>query len=184
MDESRSRCTVGLLQANLIAVGLLAAALAVVAGGHAVFWGRSSVSMLDEVFASNLFFLAIAIAVLLHEALHAVGFRYFGGAPWRAIRIGIQWRTVTPFARAIIPVTARAYRWTAALPGLVLGALPILAGILFDSPLASGFGAVMLAGAGGDAAILWATRRVPSLALVLDSDTVPGCSILPTGSSN
>lgn len=93
--------------------------------------------------------------------------------------MGVQWRTVTPFARALVPVSARAYRWTAALPGLSLGALPMVAGVLLDSPFMSGFGVLMLAGAGGDAAIIWALRRTPDDALVLDCPDALGCVVVP-----
>lgn len=177
--SSTTRCTVGHLQAHLIAVGLLAAALAVVVGGHSAFWGRPAEAIAEVIFESGAFFIAIGLAVIAHEVLHAIGFRYFGGAPWKEIRMGIQWRTVTPFARALVPVSARAYRWTAALPGLALGALPMVAGVLVDMPFASGFGVLMLAGAGGDAAIIWAMRRTPDDALVLDCPHALGCLVVP-----
>lgn len=179
--DSTTRCTVGHLQAHLIALGLLAVTLAVVIGGHSAFWGRPAEAIPDVIFEGGAFFLAIALAVIAHEALHAVGFRYFGGAPWKEIRMGIQWRTATPFARALVPVSARAYRWTAALPGLALGALPMAGGVLLDVPHASGFGVLMLAGAGGDAAIIWAMRHTPDDALVLDCPHALGCLVVPHG---
>jgi hypothetical protein len=177
--DAPTRCTVGHVQAHLIALGLLAVALAAVIGSHSAIWGRPAEAIPDVIFDSGAFFLAIGLAVIAHEALHAVGFRYFGGAPWKAIRVGVQWRTVTPFARALVPVSARAYRWTAALPGLALGALPMVAGVLLDVPFASGFGVLMLAGAGGDAAIVWAMRHTPDDALVLDCPHALGCLVVP-----
>lgn len=177
--DSPKRCTVGHLQAHLIALALFAMALAVVAGGHSAVWGRPVEAVPDVMFDSGAFLVAIGLAVIAHEALHAVGFRYLGGAPWREIRLGVQWRTITPFARALVPVSARAYRWTAALPGLALGALPMFAGVLIDAPFASGVGVVMLAGAGGDGAIIWAMRRTPDDALVLDCPHALGCLIVP-----
>lgn len=179
--HSSAQCTVSHVHAHLVAAGLLGIAVTAMLSGHAALWDRPAGTLLDDLFASNALFVAIGVGVIVHEVLHAIGFRYLGGAPWRAIRLGIQWRTLTPFARAIVPVTVRAYQWTAALPGLALGVLPVIAGIMLDAPLASGFGVVMLTGAGGDAAILWATRRAPPLALVLDSDTALGCSIVSPG---
>jgi hypothetical protein len=178
--NSSARCTVGHMQAHLIALGMLAVALAAVVGSHSAMWGRPVEAVPDVIFESGAFFIAIGLAVVAHEALHAVGFRYFGGAPWREIRMGVQWRTVTPYARALVPVSARAYRWTAALPGLALGALPMVAGVLLDAPFASGFGVLMLAGAGGDAAIIWAMRRTPDDALVLDCPHALGCTMVPS----
>jgi len=177
--ESPTHCTVSQMQAHLAALGLLAAALAVVIGSHAAIWDRPAEAILDMMSESGAFVVAVGLAVIAHEALHAIGFRYFGGAPWRSIRMGIQWRTVTPFAQALVPVSARAYRWTAALPGLALGALPIVAGVLLDVPFASGLGVLMLAGAGGDAAIIWAMRRTPADALVLDCPHALGCLVVP-----
>lgn len=177
--DAPTRCTVGHVRAHLIALGLLAVALAVAVGSHSAIWGRPVESIADVIFESGAFLLAITAAVIAHEALHAIGFRYFGGAPWKQIRMGMQWRTATPFARALVPVSARAYRRTAALPGLVLGALPMAAGVLLDVPFASGFGVLMLAGAGGDAAIIWAMRSAPDDALVLDCPHALGCLVVP-----
>lgn len=163
-------------------MALLAAALVFVAGGHSLFRDRPAWTLVDEAFAGDGFLIALAIAVVVHELLHAVGFRYFGGAPWRTIRFGIQWRTLTPFACAVVPIPARSYRWTAALPGIVLGAIPIVAGVLLDAPATSGFGIAMLTSAGGDAAIIWAMRRTPDDALVLDSPDALGCLVMPPAS--
>lgn len=177
--DSPTRCTVGHLQANLIALGFLAVALAVVIGGHSAIRDRPVEAVPDAIVESGAFLLAIGIAVVAHEVLHAIGFRFFGAVPWAEVRLGFQWRTITPFARALVPVTARAYRWTAALPGLALGLLPLIAGVLLASPFASGFGVLMLAGAGGDAAIIWAMRRTPDDALVLDCPNALGCLVVP-----
>lgn len=177
--DSPTRCTVGHLQANLIALGFLAAALALVIGGHSAIWDRPVEAVPEVILESGAFLLAMGIAVVAHEVLHAIGFRFLGDVPWTEIRLGIQWRSMTPFARALIPVTARAYRWTAALPGLALGVAPLVVGVLMDAPFASGFGVLMLAGAGGDAAIIWAMRRTPDDARVLDCPNALGCLVVP-----
>ena len=175
------RRTVGYVRANLISVGILVTAVGLVLAGHGIMWGLAAGEVLDTMFESNGLLLALALAVLAHELLHMIGFRFFGDVPWCAMRMGVHWRTLTPFATARVAVTASSYRWTAALPGFALGAVPMVAGILLNAPLVSGFGIVMLAAAGGDAAILWALRREPAAALVLDCPDAMGCLVFATG---
>jgi hypothetical protein len=75
-------------------------------------------------------------------------------------------------------MTARAYRVGGALPGVVTGLLPVLAGLALGQPVLLLVGAFFLMAAVGDLLILWAIRRVPAAAQVLDHPTLPGCLVL------
>jgi len=175
--------TVSFAHANVAGLVLLVLAFAVVLGAYVALWGlpsRESVRALTRAgwLATLLPWAVIGVSAVVHEALHAVGFRAFGGVPWRSIRFGVNWRLLTPFAGTSTPMSARAYRWAGALPGLVLGVAPAVAGLALGSGWLASYGAFMLGAAGGDAVALWAIRRVPSGARVRDSRHRVGCEVL------
>ena len=120
---------------------------------------------------------AFVAGVVVHEGLHAVAWKLAAGLPWAAIKLGFQWKTLTPYAHARVPMPARAYRIGALTPGVVLGLAPTLAA------LAAGDGALLLFGllftlaAGGDALILWLLRGVAPGRLVEDHPSRAGCFV-------
>lgn len=167
-------------RANLIALVWLPAAALLALGPFIL---RSGVGPLAGSIPAPsrlpLVLLVLLVSVLLHELVHVAGFLLLAGAPRRAVRLGFNRRTLTPFACCGQPVSARAYRGTALLPALVLGLGPALVAA------ATGWGALalwswaMLAVAGGDVAAVWAIRHVPATTLVLDHPARVGCRVLP-----
>lgn len=124
-------------------------------------------------------FLPVLVAsVLVHEALHALGFLLFGGAPRTALHFGIDRSTFSPFAGCRVPVSARADRAAVILPGLALGALPAAAGLALGNGFLAVWGAFMLHAAAGDLIVLWTVRAVPGDAPVLDHPHRVGCRVL------
>jgi hypothetical protein len=75
-------------------------------------------------------------------------------------------------------VTARSYRWAILLPGIILGVLPALIGLILGYGMITLGGTFLFAAAGGDMAVLWAIREVESDAMVLDHPERVGCVIL------
>ena len=120
--------TMSVARANLLAIAWLPVSGLLTLGPFVLLWGSDRI---DAAFpaATDLRFAlpVLAVSVLLHEGLHALGFRLLGRAPRSAVRLGFQRRTLTPYANCTAPVRANAYRATALLPGAVLGAGPVLA---------------------------------------------------------
>ncbi|MCA9920165.1 MAG: DUF3267 domain-containing protein, partial [Anaerolineales bacterium] len=88
------------------------------------------------------------------------------------------WQGFAPYAHCRDPLQTTAYRISVALPGLFLGVIPGLMGVAMQQPLLVMWATLMLLAAGGDAAVLWAVRQVPSRANVLDHPTMVGCQVL------
>jgi len=94
----------------------------------------------DALFGNPWMFVgAMAGGIVVHEAIH--------GLTWQAaaeggstVEYGIKWKTRTPYAHLKRPVTARAYRWGTAMPGLVLGAVPLMASYIPGSGGCFGLG--------------------------------------------
>jgi hypothetical protein len=170
--------TMSVARANLLAIAWLPVSGLLALGPFAWLWHSDRIDAALPLVTDLRFALPVlAFSVLLHEMLHAVGFRLLGGAPREAIRIGFQRRTLTPFASCSAPIPAKAYRAAALLPGAVLGLLPAITGWLLGSGTLVLYGWAMLAVAGGDLAAVWAIRDVPGGVLVLDHPQRVGCRI-------
>ena len=97
------------------------------------------------------------------------------------MRLGFQWKVLTPYAHCTVPMPARPYRIGAAVPGIALGIVPIAAATALGNGPLLAFGLFFLLAAGGDALILWLLRDVPGDRLVEDHPTRAGCYVLTPG---
>ncbi len=168
--------TISMVRANVLALLAFPAALVPV-GLHAVLWGPDSMVEGAKALFPWWFFPLFVVSIVTHEALHGLGF-LLGGAPRSSLRFGIDRKTLSPFAGCGAPLSARSYRVAVLLPAVLLGALPLAAGLALGSGTASVWGAFMLFAAGGDFAAVWAMRSVPPGARVLDHPGRVGCKVV------
>lgn len=178
VQEKEATIPAGLV--NMASLGLVPLVLGITLWVYANLWGDFS-PMLETLLKPSAFFGVLAIfivSVLVHELLHAVGFVYVGKADWSTVTFGFNWRGMAPYAHCFEPMPVQSYRWAVALPGLVLGGVPVILGWLTGWFWLVLFGAVMLITAAGDWMILWAVRRVLYGTIVRDHSDKVGCEIL------
>lgn len=120
----------------------------------------------------------LAAGVILHEGVHGITWMLTARLKPADMKYGVLWKALTPYAHPKVPIPARAYRLGAAMPGILLGLIPALAGLATGSGFVSGWGAVFLAAAAGDLLILLKIRSVPADALVRDHPSRFGCEVL------
>jgi len=94
----------------------------------------------------------------IHEMLHALSFRVFGGIPWSQIGITVKWKTMLAVCYTTAPVSLSTYRRVLIAPGIMLGLLPAVFGVALGSPKYVWFGFMMTVIAAGDFAALWTLR--------------------------
>jgi len=165
--------------ANVIALPLMVGTALAVGAAYWALWGAPALQAgLERAFNLWLFIPVFLVGVLVHEALHGLGWWRFGRVPWSAIRFGFIWRALTPYAHCTAPLPVTAYRWGTALPGLLTGVLPVALGLATGAGVVLVLGAVLLTAAAGDALVLWVIRGVPGQARVLDHPSKVGCYVL------
>lgn len=143
------------------------------------FWGTGVIlGVMRGTFFLILLLLFIVIGSLLHEAIHGLAWSFFGKKPFRTIRYGIHWKSLSPYAHCPEPIDARAYRIGGLMPFLIEGLFPSLIGIISGSGLFLFFGLIFTMGAGGDLTILWTMRNIEGVSLVQDHPTRVGCSVV------
>lgn len=125
----------------------------------------------------GIFLLLFFAGITAHEAMHALTWIWRSEATWSDVRFGIHWRALSPYAHLKRPISASAYRWGAAMPGIVLGLLPLAAGLLAAHQPTFLFGLVFLVAAAGDILILILLRDLSPDALIEDHPERVGCYV-------
>ena len=159
----------------------LAVPLLLALGGPFVWlWGWEAIPAgLDAWLDRPLWMIAALIGgVLVHEGLHASAWRLTADLPPGSVRIGFNWKALTPYAHCSAPMSARSYRIGAMTPGIVLGLVPCAVAWATGSGMWLAFGLLFTLVAGGDALILWLLRGVEARQLVVDHPTRAGCLVV------
>jgi hypothetical protein len=143
-------------------------------------WGTPAFKAgFDMLFSNFLFFILVFfLGTVVHEFIHGFSWMLFGSKPFNTIKFGFQLKTFTPYAHCKEPVKITPYRIGAAMPGILLGLLPSIIGILNGNAGLLAFGLLFTTAAAGDMLILWLIRNVSSDKFVEDHPYQVGCYIL------
>jgi hypothetical protein len=172
--------TMSVMMANILAGVLMVPAYLLILIPFFLIWGRLILTSYDSIMDLIVLVIIFFVSVAVHEGLHALGYLY-GGAKWEEIKFGIK--HLSPYAHCRVKMPASKYKLAVALPGIVLGVLPGIAGILFGIDNLALFAAVMLIAATGDWLVLWLLRGTPADTLVQDHLSKVGCLIIPPENS-
>jgi hypothetical protein len=139
-----------------VVVAVISPSLLIVYG---LVWGADALSPVFGRAQSMALLVFVNIAgILIQELLHALGYWWIGRVPRRAIRFGFARFMIVAIPRR--PLSVRALRWSVALPGLLVGAVPYALALASGHPFLAASAAFMVGFAGGDAAFLWNMRRL------------------------
>lgn len=143
-------------------------------------WGFEKLTLGFDAFFANLFYFLIAfiLGIIIHELIHGFTWMIVGKKPFSAIKFGVLWKSLTPYAHCKEPLRVNAYRIGAAMPAILLGLVPALIAILNGSGWLIAFGIVFITAAGGDMLILWLLRNVEQNKFVEDHPSQAGCYVL------
>jgi hypothetical protein len=163
---------------NLMGIGIMLLSLVVVFGLYNLLWGEWAFAQTGGSFPQLMLFLVILLgSIVVHELIHAVGYR-LAGAKWSDIKFGFIWYALAPYAHCKVPLQVSGYRVAVALPGIVLGLLPTFAGLAIGDALLTFYGAIMTSAAGGDLIIMWMLRSLDGQQRVQDHPSKPGFYLL------
>jgi hypothetical protein len=129
-------------------------------------------------FSSFIMLGVFVVGAVVHELLHGFTWAAFCKRGLRSIRYGVHWKMLTPYCHCTEVLPLRYYIIGGMMPGLVMGLLPALAGIVTGNFLLFLFGLFFTMAAGGDLLILWMLRHQKSDDLVQDHPDKIGCYVL------
>lgn len=156
--------TVGLVGANVFGILLLIPLLVV---GLGLFFLRSpqNPTFFDPkngLLGLLIFFAVFFILIIVHELIHGLSWAIFSENHWKDISFGFIKEYLTPYCACCVPLKKGQYIFGALMPLVVLGILPMIAGIALGSMPVLLMGIIMADAAAGDILIVWRILRYPS----------------------
>ena len=152
----RADLTVSIVKANVFAIILL---FPVMALGMWLFWLRNGTLAggfgVKSFGGLLLFVLVMAVLVVLHELIHGLSWSLFTPHRFGDIEFGFMKQYLTPYCTCLTPLTKGQYIFGALMPLVLLGILPMAAGILMGSMPVLFMGIIMTVSAAGDIMIVW-----------------------------
>ncbi len=114
------------------------------------------------------------IGAWIHEGIHGLTAVYHAGLEWKQVRLGIQWKTLTPYFHSTIPISVAKYRVVVLMPLMVMGVLPYSLALLTGNGWLLTFGMAFIITAFGDLLIIWMMRNLSPLQSVQDHPSKVG----------
>ncbi len=121
--------------------------------------------------------LVIILGAILHELLHGFTWALFCANGLQSIKYGICWALLTPYCHCEEVLPLRAYMIGGMMPGLILGLIPALIGLMLGNIPVFLFGLLFSMAASGDLMILWMLRNQKKSDLVQDHPDLIGCYV-------
>jgi hypothetical protein len=176
MEEThKTVVTISMIKVNILvliaSIGMMAVALYI----HVLLFGNAVLTVTLPGFL--LFLTVMFIFIVLHEAIHLIGFRYIGGVPKRELDWGFNWKMMVAYAHVKRPITVKQMKKVLLLPFVPTGLLPFLAGISINAVPLTIMGVILTAGCFGDFVLYRKLLKFPEHALVLDRPAKPGFTV-------
>ena len=119
------------------------------------------------------FILGYIVLIILHELFHLLGFRIYGGVPWKKMIVGVNLKMGIAYATTNELLTNRAIRKALLLPFWMTGILPAFVGLYIGSGLLVSLSALLIGGAAGDFAMYKELKELPDEWVVRDDPELP-----------
>ena len=171
--------SISMLKANLYSLPLVIVLIVLLTGPFLLIWDKQQLLSSFPIIYLNLalFIPVLIIGAVLHEMLHAVSFLIIGKVPAENIKLGFQWRSLTPYAHCKIPVKASLYRISLLMPALVMGIIPWFIALITGNGWLLVYAVIFTIVGGGDILTIWIIRKATSEQLVQDHPRNCGCYV-------
>lgn len=185
---SKVELTMSAAKANAYALFFILPILLLYIPAYILVWPEQfAFSNLREVMAAYKTWLLFSPVVLMvvfvlgavvHELLHGFTWAIFCKRGLKSIQYGVYWALLTPYCHCKEVLPLRPYIVGGLMPGLVMGLLPAMAGLVLGNILVFLFGLFFSMAAGGDLLVLWMLRHQRKEDLVQDHPDKIGCFVL------
>ncbi|WP_243292322.1 DUF3267 domain-containing protein [Bacillus sp. FJAT-47783] len=120
-----------------------------------------------------LFLIGFIGFVVLHEFIHLLGFKMFGGVQWDEMKCGFNAKLLVAYAHTKKAIPVPAMKKSLLLPFIPTGVLPLLVGLSFNLPAVTLLSSILISGCIGDFMLYHKIRSFPNDATVIDHPTKP-----------
>jgi len=171
--------SISMLKANLYSLPLVIGLIIFLTGPFLIIWGKQQLFFSFPIIYLNLKIIipVLIIGAVLHEVLHALSFLIIGRVSAESVKLGFQWRSLTPYAHCKIPVKASLYRISLLMPALVMGIIPWIIALATGNGWLLVYAVIFTIVSGGDILTIWIIRKAKPNQLVQDHPSNCGCWI-------
>lgn len=114
------------------------------------------------------FIMALLVGIFLHELLHGLPAAIFSKNGFKSVNYGVYWKYLTPYTHCKEPLELRKYKTVLLTPGIILGIIPEIIGIIIQNFDTLMFGVVFTIGALGDLMVFERVKGMNNNILVKD----------------
>ena len=171
--------SISMLKANLYSLPLVIGLIIFLSEPFLLIWGKQQLLSSFPIIYLNLeiFIPVLIIGAVLHEVLHALSFLIIGKVTKENVKLGFQWRSLTPYAHCKIPVNASLYRVSLLMPALVMGIIPWFVALTTGNGWLLVYAVIFTIVGGGDILTIWIIRKVNPNQFVQDHPSNCGCYV-------
>ena len=141
-------------------------------------WDVFKVGALHFIGQKGQLILTILVGVVVHEVIHGFTWARYTQHGIKSIKFGVKWSYLTPYAHCKEPLKVSQYSIGGALPGIILGILPAILGIITGNTWLIFFGIFFTGAAGGDILVLWKLRNYNDTYTIQDHPTEIGFMVM------
>jgi len=176
-ENIKEDLSISVPKANLYAILTSLPFILLFSINYIYLWGLESFSKGFIIFNFRYFLLIILISIPFHEIIHWI-ILVIGKKSVKNVKFGFRIKALCPYVHCKVPVAVQLYRIAIIMPGIILGILPSVYGIITGDSLILFWGLVFIITAGGDLLVLWLIRKVSIDEYVLDHPKKAGCYII------
>ncbi len=146
----RHDLTVSIVKANVFSVFLLIPLAFIGYGGYYLVHHTIEFGGMNPL----VFFVLMLVLIVVHELIHGISWSFFTPHGFKDIEFGIMMQYLTPYCTCLAPLKKSRYVFGSAMPLIILGILPMIAGIVLRNPAVLLMGIIMADGAAGDIMVI------------------------------
>ena len=165
ISDNKTEYTLSTGKVNLYSLIMIIPVTATFLIPYILIWDYASFELGRKEFM-KLFFYILILGIIIHELLHGITWAFFTEKGFKSIKFGIN--GITPYCHCKESLKAKHYRLGGAMPLIVMGIIPSLAGIILGSGLYLSFGIFFSWAACGDIISLFMLRKFKSTTLISD----------------
>lgn len=103
--------------------------------------------------------IAMIVLIVVHELIHGASWSLFAPHGFKDIEFGIMWSSLTPYCTCAAPMKKWQHIFGTAMPLILLGIIPMIAGIISGSLSVLLIGILMADSAAGDIMVIYKMLR-------------------------
>jgi len=165
ISEHKTEFTLSTWKVNLYSLFMIIPITAIILLPFILIWDYASFESGRKEFM-KLFIYILIFGIILHELLHGITWAFFTKKGFKSIKFGIN--GITPYCHCKEPLKVIHYRLGGAMPFIMMGIIPSLAGIILGNGLYLSFGIFFSWAASGDIISLIMLQKFNKNTMVYD----------------